>query len=275
MNGIAAEQAAAEPIRTRRDALKRIAFRRRAVLYPVARALSVLVLLLAWEGAGRRAAGSFTLPPVTAVAAALAGQLADPRFWSAAAVTLQALFVGFALTMAVGIPAGLIVGRVPVVGRLVNPYLQFLLAVPASPLVPLFVIVFGIGLAARVATVVTFGVAILIVNTAAGVRLTPPSLVQMAESFGAAPVQVFRRVVLPAALPGIAAGLRLAAGRAVVGMVVSELIIISVGLGRLISQYSATFDAANLYAVVIVILSIGVAVARGMSEVERRAVRWR
>lgn len=245
------------------------------MLYPAARGLSVLLVLLVWEWAGRGAAGTFTLPPFSEVVTALAGQLADARFWGAAFVTVQALVVGFGLTVAAGIPAGLVIGRIPVVERLVNPYLQFLLAVPASPLVPLFVIIFGIGLAARVATVVTFGIAILIVNTAAGVRLTPPSLVQMAESFGATPLQVFRRVVLPAALPGITAGLRLAAGRAVVGMVVSELIIISVGLGRLISQYSATFDAPNLYAVVIVILAIGVAVARGMTWVERRAVRWR
>lgn len=270
MSSVAVEHAEAW-----RSVRRRVIIGRWADVYHLARVLSIVLLLVAWEWAGRAAAGSFTLPPVSAVLVALAGQLADLRFWSALFVTLQALVVGFTLTVAVGIPVGLATGRFPVAGRLAEPYLQFLLAVPASPLVPLFVIVFGIGLAARVATVVVFGIAILIVNTAAGVRLTPPSLVQMAESFGATPLQVFRRVVLPAALPGIAAGLRLSAGRAVVGMIVSELIIMSVGLGRLISGYSATFDAPNLYAVVIAVLAIGVAVARGMAHVEQRVVRWR
>jgi NitT/TauT family transport system permease protein len=270
MHGVAAER-----VTTWQAARRRGSVGSPAALYHLARALSLVVLLAAWEIAGRGAAGTLTLPPVSAVVAALVRQLAEPGFWGAVWVTLQALLVGFALTVAAGIPTGLVIGRIPEVARLANPYLQFLLAVPASPLVPLFVIVFGIGLAARVATVVVFGVAILIVNTAAGVRLVPHSLVEMAESFGASPRQVFRRVVIPAALPGIAAGLRLSAGRAVVGMVVSELIIMSVGLGRLISQYSATFDAANLYAVVMAVLVVGVAVARSMVWLERRVVRWR
>ena len=231
--------------------------------------------LLAWEWAGRRAAGTLTLPPVSAVLAALAQRLLDPGFWAAAFTTVQALIAGFVLIVLIGIPAGLVLGRIPVTQRLADPYLAFFLAVPAAPLVPLFMIVFGAGLAARVATVFVFGVAILIVNTAAGVCLTPIPLIRMAESFGATPMQVFRRVVLPAALPGVMAGLRLASGRAVVGTVVSELIIISVGLGRMINLYSATFDAPNLFAVVIAVLAIGLAVARTMAWMERKVVQWR
>ncbi len=238
------------------------------------RVLSVAVGLLAWEWAGRRAAGSLTLPPVSAVLEALAQRLVDPGFWTAAFTTVQALIVGFGLIVATGIPAGLVLGRVQAAQRLADPYLQFFLAVPAAPLVPLFMIIFGTGLAARVATVFVFGIALLVVNTAAGVRLAPVPLIRMAESFGATPPQVFHRVVLPAALPGVLAGLRLASGRAVVGTVVSELIIISVGLGRMISQYSATFDAPNLYAVVIAVMAMGLAVARTMAWMERKAVRW-
>lgn len=239
------------------------------------RAISVAAGLLIWEWAGRRAAGSLTLPPISAVLEALAQRLLDPGLWTAAFTTVQALIVGFALIVVIGIPVGLVLGRIPATQRLADPYLAFFLAVPAAPLVPLFMIIFGTGLAARVATVFVFGIAILIVNTAAGVRLAPFPLIRMAESFGATPAQVFRRVILLAALPGVIAGLRLASGRAVVGTVVSELIIISVGLGRMISQYSANFDAPNLFAVVIVVLAIGLVVARSMTWVERKVVRWR
>jgi ABC-type nitrate/sulfonate/bicarbonate transport system permease component len=213
--------------------------------------------------------------PLSAVLVALAQRLVDPGFWSAAFTTLQALVLGFVLVVTVGVPMGLLLGRTPVAQRLADPYLAFLLAVPAAPLVPLFMIVFGTGLAARVATVFVFGVAVLVVNTAAGVRLAPSPLIWMAESFGATRPQVFRRVILPAALPGVMAGLRLASGRAVVGTVVSELIIISVGLGKMINQYSASFDTANLFAVVITVLGIGLAVARTMTWVEQKVVRWR
>jgi ABC-type nitrate/sulfonate/bicarbonate transport system permease component len=242
--------------------------------YRLLRLASVAILLVIWELAGRRAAGSLTLPPVSQVLAALGAQLVDVRFWAAALVTFQALVVGFALIVIVGIPAGLAAGHIAAVGRVLNPYLQFLLAVPASPLVPLFVIAFGIGLAARVATVVVFGIAVLVVNTAAAARQAPVRLIDMARSFGASGGQIFLRVVLPASVPGIAAGLRLASARAVVGMIVSELIIISVGLGRMISTYSATFDIANLYAIVVVVLAVGVGVARTMIWLERRLVRW-
>jgi ABC-type nitrate/sulfonate/bicarbonate transport system permease component len=239
------------------------------------RVLSAAVGLAVWEWAGRRAEGSLTLSPASAVAEALVHRLLDPRFWTAALITIQALAAGFALIVIVGIPVGLVLGRLPSMQRLAEPHLQFLLVVPAAPLVPLFMIVFGAGLTARIATVFVFGVAMLIVNTAAGVRLVPLPLIRMAEAFGAAPVQIFRRVILPGALPGIMAGLRLASGRAVVGTVVSELIIISVGLGRMINQYSVTFDTANLFAVVITVLAIGVAMSATMARLERTVVRWR
>lgn len=246
----------------------------RGALQRAVRMLSVAAGLLIWEWGGRKAAGSLTLPPVSAVLEALLGRFTDAGFWTAAFTTVQALVVGFALIVATGVPAGLVLGRIPAAHRLADPYLQFLLAVPAAPLVPLFMIIFGTGLAARVATVFVFGIALLIVNTAAGVRLAPFPLIRMAESFGATPPQAFRRVILPAALPGVMAGLRLASGRAVVGTVVSELIIISVGLGRMISQYSATFDAPNLFAVVIAVMAMGLTVARTMAWMERRVVRW-
>jgi ABC-type nitrate/sulfonate/bicarbonate transport system permease component len=239
------------------------------------RVVSIAAGLLIWEWAGRHAALRFAFPPVSAVMAALAQRVVDAEFWSAAYTTAQALVIGFALIVAAGIPAGLVMGRFLTAQRLADPYLAFLLAVPAAPLVPLFMIIFGAGLAARVATVFVFGIAVLVVNTAAGVRLAPAPLIRMAMSFGATPVQILRRIVLPAALPGVVAGLRLASGRAVVGTVVAELIIISVGLGKLINQYSAGFDAPNLFAVVTVVLAAGLTVAGTMNWVERKVVRWR
>ena len=243
--------------------------------YHLMRLLSLVLLAVVWEWAGGRAGRALSFPRLSSVLWALAARLADGEFWRAVWITVEALSVGFGFTVVVGVLLGLVAGRVVTVQRLIDPYLHFLLSTPTSALVPVFIIVFGLGLAARAATVAVFATPILIVNTAAGARAVSPRLVEMANSFGASGWQTLRHVVLPGALPGIVSGLRLAAGRAVVGMVVAELILISVGLGKLISYYSATFDAANLFAVVIVVLTIGVLVARGMAALERRVGRWR
>ncbi|MBI2874708.1 MAG: ABC transporter permease [Firmicutes bacterium] len=247
----------------------------RQTQYRLVQIVSIMMLLAVWEFSGRRFGSNLTFPPVSSVAVALAQRLVDPEFWGFLWTTLQALFVGLGLTIGVGIPLGLVAGRLTTVQRLINPYLNFFLSTPTSPLVPIFLIIFGIGLAPRVATVFIFAFPILVVNTITGVRAVPKSLLEMAASFGVSSGLVFRRIIFPASLPAIGAGLRLAAGRAVVGMVVAELIVISVGMGRLIQRYSSSFDSPNLFAVVIVVLAIGLLIVRGMAVLERRLGQWK
>lgn len=236
---------------------------------------SLAVLLALWEWMGRTRGSAITFPPVSSVVLALAGLVQTAVFWQAFWTTLQTLIVGFGAAIAAGVPLGLLIGRSAPVRKLTSLYLRLLLSTPISPLVPLVVIVFGIGLTARAAIVFAYTLPIIAINTAAGVLSINPRLIEMARSFEAGEAQIFRRIVFPGSVPAIMAGLRLGTARAVVGMVVSELILISVGLGRLITRFSATYRSADIFAVTIVLMVIGVAAIGIVKLIEERLVRWK
>lgn len=238
------------------------------------RAASLAALAAAWEVGGHLWGSNLTVPPFSRVAAALAVQVAGAELWLALGTTLAALAFGFGAAILVGIPLGLAIGWYRPVGRLADVYLRLLLSMPVSPTVPVLVVIFGINRTAQAAVIFLFSIAVILVNTAAGVRGANPRLVEMARSFGASDLLIFRRVVLPGAVPAVIAGLRLGTGRAVIGMVVAELILLATGIGRLITRYSDSFQAAQLFAVILVVLALGVGLIAGWQGLERRLLRW-
>lgn len=248
---------------------------RRRVLVLVLRVGLLGTLLGTWEWAGHTFGSRFTFPPFSKVAESFVALLGNPELWSASVITLEAFAYGFGLALLVGITTGMLTARFRVFDRLSAVYLRILMTAPLAPLVPLLIGMFGIGLASRVALVFLFSVAVIALNTRTGILQVDPDLLRMARSFGAGERLTFRRVHLPGAVPAIMAGVRLGAGRAVVGMVVSELIIVSVGLGRLINVYRGRFQAADMFAVVIVILMIGVGILLAVKWSERKMTVWK
>jgi ABC-type nitrate/sulfonate/bicarbonate transport system permease component len=140
-------------------------------------------------------------------------------------------------------------------------------------LIPTLVVALGLGLEIRVVTVFLFCVPIIALNSYSGTRSVDSRWLEMASSFGASGFKRMLRVVLPAAVPGIAAGVRLGVGRALVGMVVAELLIVSVGLGLLIQRYEGLLQTAELYATILSIIALGYAMARGSQALERRVMQ--
>ena len=238
------------------------------------RSLVALVAAGIWE-AYVRTKGTYATPTIPDILTALVHLPDRAGFWSSIGGTVQALLIGYTLSLVVGLPLGLVMGRIRVVARTVNVYLTILLSVPLSAVVPIVVIIFGISLRARVAVVVLFALPVLVVNVMTGAAKVDRSLLEMASSFGVRRFAMARKVIIPAALPEIFTGLRLAAGRAVVGMVVAELIVISVGIGKLMDYYTARFDMASTYAVVVVVLVIAAIFLQLVRAVERRALSWR
>lgn len=238
------------------------------------RVISLAVVLGIWEWYGR-SGDSLGFAPASEVAIAFFRFMHQGEFWSALWVTLQSLIWGYGLAVLVGVTVGIIAGWVRLVERLVDPYVTILLSTPLSPMVPVLIVLFGIGLSVRVATVFLFAIAIIIVNVTTAVRGVSPQLIDMSNSFGAPYRMLFRRVMFPASLPGIVAGLRLGAGRAVVGMVVSELIIVAVGIGKLLGRYRGRFDAASVLALVVVMLMIGWSIVWVIKVWEKRLSAWK
>ncbi|MCY3951112.1 MAG: ABC transporter permease subunit, partial [bacterium] len=151
----------------------------------------------------------------------------------------------------------------------------FFNTLPVSTLVPVVVIVFGIDMVARSAVVFLFAIVEVTLTTASGVRFVDRDLMDMGRSFGLRRIRRLTRIILPGAAPGIAAAVRVGTGRAVVGMVVMELLLVSVGVGKLISRSRDLFQAPRLYAVVVSLAIFALAVHALMQALERRSQRWR
>jgi NitT/TauT family transport system permease protein len=217
---------------------------------------------------------NFLLPEVTEIASALIQLFRDSRFWEALYISNQALLFGYALSVALGVPLGLLAGRFPWMDRLLNPYVGVLLAMPVAPLIPIVIIALGLGLAARIFIVVLFAFVFITVNTRAGVRNVEASLIEMARSFGASEGQIWRRIVVPGAMPAIFAGMRIGLGRSITGMVMVELLLVASGLGRLLLEFSGRMQSDLVFATVLAVIIEALLLLTAMQSIEKRIVGW-
>jgi NitT/TauT family transport system permease protein len=197
------------------------------------------------------------------------GQLA-PAFGGA----LRDLGIGYGLAAVVGIVIGLAMGRSPVVERMLNPYVNFFQATPLIALVPLVIIWFGVTLEARVVVVFILGVWSIIINTSTGVKETSPSLLDVGRIYKLNGLQVVRDVQLPNAVPHIFAGLRIALGKALIGVMIAQMEISITGLGGIVINYGDAFKTAYLLAGVVTASLVGVIAAVFLEVIRKRVFPW-
>jgi NitT/TauT family transport system permease protein len=236
--------------------------------------VSIVVLLGLWKIISTQTS-SLTLPGPVPVFIALVRLLFSWEFWHSLLISIQSMALGYAVSVVIGLVVGVAVGLISRrMGVIFDAYLLIGLSVPIAGLIPVVVMVLGVGLAARVMVVVLFAVFQIAINVVTGVREADRSLVEMAHSFGASSFRVFWRIILPDAVPSIMAGMRLGLGRGIVGMVTSELILLSVGVGRMVVKFSSSFQTAKLLAYLILIVSFGVVMMAGVQWLERRLTRW-
>jgi NitT/TauT family transport system permease protein len=235
---------------------------------------AVVGLLVVWELLGRLNISMF-VPPISQVAVAWWGLLANGTLGRAASSSLVSLAKGFGPAAVLGVAVGLAMGRFPAVRYLLDGWVNALMSAPLSALVPVLIALFGIRDTVVAATVFMFSFFVIVVNTMAGVRGTDRSLVEMARAFGAGEASLFGRIYLPAALPAIMLGLRLGAVQAVKGMVVGEMLISLVGLGERLIYYGNTFLITELYAVILSVLVIALLAAQLVQVADRALVRWK
>ncbi|HEX2226653.1 MAG TPA: ABC transporter permease [Candidatus Binatia bacterium] len=238
------------------------------------RLFSVLTLALLWEFAGQTG-NARLLPPLSRVATAWFELLISGQLFQALAVSLQALAIGFGLSIFFGVPLGLLMGRYRRLNEFLEIYMTAMLTVPMISFIPFLVIAFGLGLHSRVWIVFLFAFVIIAINTTAGVRNVEPAYTEMARSFGARERDLFLKVILPAALPMIMAGIRLGMGRAVLGMVTSEMILAVVGFGAMLMTFGASFNSPALFATILSIVLLAVALLALIQYLDRRLIPWR
>ena len=193
-----------------------------------------------------------------------------PNYWA----TLQATIVGLLIAVVIGTPLGLLLGLLPTAQRVIAPFLSALNAMPRIALAPVFIIVFGITMYAKVALAVSLVLFIMILNAIAGVSAADSEAVRMMATLGASKAQTLRMVVLPAAMPSILTGVRLGLIYSLLGVIASELIASADGLGQLIAKSAGVFDLATVYAVLF-LLMVTAALFNSVSEyIGRRLLRW-
>jgi NitT/TauT family transport system permease protein len=236
------------------------------------RLTSLILVGGAWEIGGRAWGGIF-FPPLSRVVGALAGLIVDPELLGALAVSFSAFAVGLLAASILGLAIGALMGRIQLLGSIGVQYVAFFLAVPMSTLVPVVVVAAGIGLTARATMVFLFAFFEIVWNTYLGVRYADRAQIEMAISYGATGRRLFRRVLIPSAMPAILAGLRLGTGRAFIGMIAAELLLASVGLGLLMKRFQSRFQSAELFATVLLMLLIAAIVIGLIQFLERRLLR--
>jgi NitT/TauT family transport system permease protein len=212
-------------------------------------------------------------PPQTITAAIQI--VANGQLPGATLDTLLIFVVGYLTAALVGIPFGLVMGGVRVFGSAVEPYVDALSAMPRVAFIPLIIVFLGLGYQAKIVVVFLGAVMPIVINTYAGVLSCDGELIEMARSAGASDLQIFEKIMFPAALPYITAGLRIGASLALINTVVAELYTAVKGLGGLLSVYGNSFRMAPYFVVVFVLGAIGVAVMQSLRLVERRMDRWR
>jgi len=158
----------------------------------------------------------------------------DGTLWEQSSASLARIASGFVGGSLIGIPIGLAIGSFPIVRRLLEPYTEFLRFIPATAMITVAVIWFGIGESSKIFLIIYTTVFIVIINTAAGVNAVAPNKIRAARSLGAGPFQIFFFVALPATVPYILTGMRLAMANSFVTIVAAELVAANNGLGRMI-----------------------------------------
>lgn len=189
--------------------------------------------------------------------------------------TFQAYIVGFLLAIGVGIPFGILVGYFPSVRKAMEPYISAAYATPRVTIIPLMVIWFGIGFWSRICYIFLSSIFPCIMNVIQGVAYTNEELLETGRAFCANQRQMMMKIVIPNAIPYIAIGVRLAAVRAMIGVITAEMFLQAVGLGGAILRYGDIFRTDRLLALVVVVSLIATTLSIVSKKVEERLTLWR
>jgi ABC-type nitrate/sulfonate/bicarbonate transport system permease component len=232
--------------------------------------VAIAAMWQVWAGAQE----SLLIPDFVGTVGAILDLAISGTIWGPLLVSNQAMMLGFLAAAATAMPLGLLMARVRLAESFVDVYLNILMVTPMAALIPIFLMAMGLDISARAAVVYVFAAPVMTVNTRAGVRSIDPSLVEMARTYCASELQVWRKVLLPGALPAMMTGVRLGLSRAINGMLLAEMLLMAVGVGKLILDYRAHFEADHLFAVVIILLVESIVLLVIARWAESRATPW-
>ncbi|MEU4493246.1 ABC transporter permease [Streptomyces sp. NPDC023998] len=248
----------------------------RILLAVFTRTVAIVALLAVWETAPRLGLVDRTfLPPFSEVAVAWWQLLLDGQLAEHAQASLGRSFTGFGLAVVVAVPLGLLIGWYQPLASLLGPLLEVFRNTAALALLPVFVLLLGIGETSKISIVLYACTWPILLNTISAVRSVDPTLLRLARSMDLPAPRIFQKVILPASVPTVFTGIRLAGGFAILVLVAAEMVGAKAGLGYLVNSSQFNFAIPEMYAGIITISAIGVAFNQLLVAVERRFTSWR
>jgi NitT/TauT family transport system permease protein len=229
--------------------------------------LSAAILFGAWEIAGRIPV-SYAFPTFLESMSALFSMIADGTIFAAYGETLRPLAIGVIISAVLGIIIGLWVGLSSFFDWLFSPIFIVMQAAPLAALIPLLVLVYGIGLTSKVIVVCIMAMPVIVLNTSGAVRNTPESFKEMGRSFLASETSIILRIIIPAASPVIFAGLRLGVSAGFIGAILAELKITPTGVGDIITYSRSIADYPSMYAAIFSIILLAVLFLNLLEKIE-------
>jgi NitT/TauT family transport system permease protein len=238
------------------------------------RLTAVVVLLAAWQIYGG-SINPILLSDPTAVAGAFVDMIKDGSLPHALAASLVVLGLGLVSGAVVGVIVGLAAGRSETLAALIELPVNALYATPTVALIPVIVLWFGFQVTSKTIVVFLFVVFPVLINTMRGVREVDPDLIEVARSFCSSERRMWADLILPSVLPYVVTGLRLAIGRALIGVIVAEFYTSLSGLGDLIETSANNFETARMFVPIVVVALLGVVLTALLEWAESRLVKWR
>ena len=236
---------------------------------------AVILFLAVWQWAGTSGTVNplFSSSPSRILATFHATPLA--QLATDLGVSGGEFLAGFVLAVLVGIPLGILVGWYRPLAGVLEPFITVLNATPRVALLPMLMIWLGIGTSSKIAVVFIGAFLAVLINTTAGVKSLDPALLQVARSFGASSVQLFRTIALPGSVPFILSGMRLGLGHALIGIIVGELYGAKAGIGYRMSIAVNTYQTDKVFMNVMIIAGAGLAFTAALRLIETRFQAWR
>ncbi|PWK74000.1 ABC transporter permease [Aminobacter sp. AP02] len=213
-------------------------------------------------------------PPLNAIVTALWDGLVGGALLDDIAISLQRSGTAFVAAVLVAIPVGLIMGQVRAVERALDPILQVFRQTSALALYPVFILLLGLGEASKIFVIFWATLFPLLLNTIGGVKEVDKKLIEMARVYGASRLTVFRRVVLPGAVPSIFVGLRLSATTALLLLIASEMIGANKGVGFQVMNAQYNFQIPLMFAAILLLAALGLIANFALVALQRRLCRW-
>lgn len=242
----------------------------------IQKSLAIVIFLLIWEISPRiGVVDAIFIPPASTVFLALWNLIITGKLFIHLGISLQRAFIGYMIAAILAIPMGFLVGWFRTFEKYADPLLQTLRQLPVLALFPVFILVFGIGEVSKIAIIVKASFWSIFLNTVSGVINVDPLLIKSARSMGTKNIAMFRKIVLPAAIPSIFTGLRYAGTVALVVLVAAEMLGANSGLGFLVFNSEAKFEIPNMYAAVVTLTILGLLVNYVLVEIEKRASKWK